>query len=46
VRAYGITGAALAWTIRVTLDAVLLFAGARRVGEFALRRLLGVSLAR
>lgn len=46
VRAYGITGAALAWTIRVTLDAVLLFAAVRRVGGFGLRRLLGISLAR
>ena len=46
VRAYGITGAALAWTIRVTLDAVLLFAAVRRVGGFGLRRLLGVRLAR
>ena len=46
VRAYGITGAALAWTIRATLDAVLLFGAARRVGGFGLRRLLGVSLAR
>jgi O-antigen/teichoic acid export membrane protein len=42
VRAYGVTGAALAWTLRVTLDAVLLFAAARVVGRFPLRTLLGV----
>jgi O-antigen/teichoic acid export membrane protein len=44
VRAYGVTGAALAWTLRVTLDAVLLFAAARKIGRFRLRVLLGVSL--
>jgi len=37
VRAFGITGAALAWTIRVSLDGVLLFAASDRV--------LGMSLA-
>jgi len=46
VRAYGITGAALAWTLRVTLDAVLLFAAARRVGRFRLSSLLGISATR
>ncbi len=46
VRAYGVTGAALAWTLRVTLDAVLLFAAARKVGRFRLRSLLGLSVAR
>jgi len=45
VRAYGVTGAAIAWTLRVTLDAVLLFAAARNVGRFRLRGLLGVILA-
>ena len=46
VRAYGVTGAALAWTLRVTLDAVLLFAAARKVGRLPLRSLLGVSTPR
>lgn len=46
VRAYGVTGAALAWTLRVTLDAVLLFAAARKVGGFPLGRLLGFSPGR
>jgi len=46
VRAYGVTGAALAWTLRVTLDAVLLFAAARKVGRFPLKTLLGLSTAR
>jgi O-antigen/teichoic acid export membrane protein len=46
VRAYGVTGAALAWTLRVTLDAVLLFAAARMIGRFRLRSLLGLSVAR
>ena len=45
VRAYGVTGAALAWTLRVTLDAVLLFAAAWKVGRFRLRTLLGFSIA-
>jgi len=31
IRAYGITGAALAWTSRVTVDALLLFAAMRHV---------------
>lgn len=44
VRAYGVTGAALAWTLRVTLDAVLLFAAASKVGRFRLSRLLGISI--
>lgn len=42
VRTYGVTGAALAWTLRVTLDAVLLFAAARAVGRLRLRGLLGL----
>ncbi len=46
VRTYGITGAALAWTLRVTLDAVLLFAAARKVGRFRLSSLLGFSITR
>lgn len=45
VRAYGVTGAALAWTLRVSLDAVLLFAAARKVGRFPLRSLLGLGAA-
>jgi O-antigen/teichoic acid export membrane protein len=45
VRSYGVTGAALAWTLRATLDAVLLFAAARHVGRFSLRRLLGLTAA-
>jgi O-antigen/teichoic acid export membrane protein len=44
VRAYGVTGAALAWTLRVTLDAVLLFAAARMVGRLSLRSLLGLGV--
>lgn len=43
VRHYGVAGAALAWTLRVTLDAILLFAATRRVGGFPLRTLLGFS---
>ena len=35
VRAYGVTGAALAWTARITLDALLLAAGAARHGAFS-----------
>lgn len=35
VRAYGVTGAALAWTIRITLDAILLAYGAARHDAFA-----------
>lgn len=46
VRAYGVTGAALAWTLRATLDAVLLFAAARKVGGFPLGSLLGFSPGR
>ncbi len=46
VRTYGVTGAALAWTLRVSLDAVLLFAAARKVGRFRLGSLLGVSTPR
>jgi len=45
VRAYGVTGAALAWTLRVSLDAVLLFAAASKVGRFPLRSLLGLGAA-
>jgi len=46
VRAYGVTGAALAWTLRVTLDAVLLFAAAYKVGRFPLRSWLGFGTPR
>jgi O-antigen/teichoic acid export membrane protein len=45
VRTYGVTGAALAWTLRATLDAVLLFAAARNVGRFSWRGLLGFTVA-
>lgn len=34
VRAYGVTGAAIAWTARISLDAVLLAAGAARHDAF------------
>lgn len=34
VRAYGVTGAALAWTFRITLDALLLTYAAARHGAF------------
>jgi O-antigen/teichoic acid export membrane protein len=37
---YGVTGAALAWTIRVTFDAALLFGAASRVLRVPLRDLL------
>jgi O-antigen/teichoic acid export membrane protein len=37
VSAWGIPGAALAWTLRVTLDAVLLFAAGDRLGFLPLR---------
>jgi len=46
VKSYGVTGAALAWTIRVSLDAVLHFAGARLVGRIPLRSLLGFGATR
>jgi len=46
VRAYGVTGAALAWTLRVSLDAALLFAAARKVGRFSLKSLLGLRVTR
>jgi len=46
VRRYGIPGAALAWTVRATVDAGLLFAAASLVGRFRLRSLLGFKLAR
>lgn len=35
VGAYGVTGAAVAWTVRITLDALLLVAGAARHGAFS-----------
>jgi O-antigen/teichoic acid export membrane protein len=41
VGAYGITGAAVAWTARVTLDTILLLLAARRVIPVSLRRVLG-----
>ncbi|MBA3580340.1 MAG: polysaccharide biosynthesis protein, partial [Gemmatimonadaceae bacterium] len=34
VSAYGVTGAALAWTVRISLDAILLAYGAARHGAF------------
>jgi O-antigen/teichoic acid export membrane protein len=37
VGAYGITGAALAWTLRVTLDTLLLLAAANRIVPVSLR---------
>jgi len=46
VRTYGVTGAALAWTLRVTLDATLLFGAAQRAGRFPLRSLLGLGASR
>ena len=41
IRQFGITGAALAWTIRVTLDAALLVAAVWRVSGVSPSRLLG-----
>ena len=38
VGAYGITGAAIAWTVRVTLDTTFLLAAARRVVPVSLKR--------
>ncbi len=40
VSGFGLTGAALAWTLRVTLDAVLLFAATWRLGGVSPRLLL------
>ena len=40
ITSYGVTGAALAWTLRVTFDAALLFAAASRVLKVPLRQLL------
>jgi len=40
VGALGITGAAMAWTLRVTLDAALLFAATWRIGRVSPRVLL------
>lgn len=40
---YGVTGAALAWTLRVTFDAALLFAAASRVLGVPLRQLLSAT---
>ena len=40
---YGVTGAALAWTIRVTFDAALLFTAASRVLKVPLRQLLSAN---
>jgi len=37
INRWGITGAAAAWTIRVLLDAILLFAAAFRIGRFSQR---------
>ena len=41
VGAFGVSGAALAWTLRVTVDAALLFAAVWRLGHASLPRLLG-----
>ncbi len=41
VPAHGISGAAMAWTFRVTLDAILLFGGVRWATGTSLRRLVG-----
>src|SRR6266576_57898 len=41
IRQFGVTGAALAWTIRVTLDAALLVAAVWRVSGVSPSRLLG-----
>lgn len=38
VGAFGITGAAVAWTVRVTIDTVLLLGAARRIVRVSLRR--------
>jgi O-antigen/teichoic acid export membrane protein len=40
---YGVTGAALAWTIRVTFDAALLFTAASRVLGVPLRQLISAT---
>jgi Na+-driven multidrug efflux pump len=37
---YGVTGAAIAWTVRVTIDATLLFVAASRLLETPLWKLL------
>ncbi len=44
VRGWGISGAALAWTLRVGLDTVLLFAGAARATGVTPRRLARAQL--
>lgn len=41
IHSYGVTGAAIAWTIRVTFDAGLLFVAAARLLNTSLWRLLG-----
>ena len=41
VGTFGVSGAALAWTLRVTVDAALLFAAVWRLGHASLPRLLG-----
>ena len=41
IRAFGVTGAALAWTLRVTVDTVLLIAAVWRVAGVSPPRLLG-----
>lgn len=40
VGAYGINGAAIAWTVRVIVDTVLLFTAARRVVRVSLRNVI------
>jgi O-antigen/teichoic acid export membrane protein len=40
IRAWGIAGAALAWTIRVAMDMVLMFLAARKLGKFTFSAIL------
>ena len=44
IGAWGVVGAALAWTLRVALDGVLLFAGAVRLGKAPVRAILAPEL--
>ncbi|MCX6563023.1 MAG: flippase [Candidatus Aminicenantes bacterium] len=41
IRAWGIAGAALAWTTRVAMDMVLMFIAARKLGKFKFSALFG-----
>jgi len=45
VTALGVPGAAVAWTLRVTVDAALLFVAARRVSGLPLSSLLGARIS-